>query len=162
MAYMTGKQKAAVLLSLLGQETASAVLQQLPEEMATYMTSGFSVPPTQEQIAMVLHELRSLPPVVEPKPPSPREESLTSVPSEKELNTLAGLAKYMPVKLMEFLKNERRQMIVFLLSQLEDPERCQWGEKLLSSSKPVRLSVNLAISKKIQPSLEAFIVEKLR
>ena len=161
MVYMTGKQKASVLLSLLGKDTASTILQQLDSPMSEYLTSGFATPPTQEQVALVLNELRSL-----PSPSSTDELALSDIPMKKaptpeDLTNLSELVKYDSLPVISLLKSERQQVITFLLSNIDESSQELVAPKLVGRSDQISLRFKLPIMEKIFTSLEKVIVHKL-
>jgi len=157
---MTGKQKSSVLLHLLGSDVSSAILQQLPENMAAYVTAGFLGKPSPEQISQVLHDLRSLPPGSNSSD-TVDESKLKKVPDEAELNTLSGLAKHYPQRFTELLKPERKQLQILFITKLPEELQQAFVKQLFGdlSFDPI---ANQPFTEKIYPHLESKLIEKLR
>ncbi|MFH1428258.1 MAG: hypothetical protein ABIH39_00770 [Candidatus Margulisiibacteriota bacterium] len=160
MVYMTGKQKASVLLSLIGKDTASVILQGLPVEMAEYLTAGFTGPPTPEQISLVLNELRALPPgssvnqdskAGQPKP----------VPPKETINKIEDVINYYPNQFIDLLKNERKQMIKFMISHFPEEVQLELASKLVPHEK-LKISPSIPIMDRIYVKCSEHIINKVR
>ena len=103
---LTGREKATILLSILGAETASRVLRYLPNELADLIAAGINHLPTPspEALSEVLGDYNSFLafPAPEPEPaplPPPPKKSYT------------------------FLMYERPQTTAFLISILPQEEK---------------------------------------
>jgi flagellar motor switch protein FliG len=103
---LSGREKATILLSILGAETASRVLRYLPNEIADLIAAGINHLPTPspEILTEVMGEYQSF--VAFPEaPPAP-----TQLPSRTRRN-------------YSFLMYERPQTVAFLISLLSPEEK---------------------------------------
>ena len=158
---MTGKQKASVLLHLLGSDVSSAILQELPENMAAYVTAGFIGKPSPEQISQVLHDLRSLPAGNNSNASIVDESAMKKVPDEAELNTLVGLAKHYQQRFLDILKLERKQLQILFLARLPEDIQQDYVQQLFGTQ-DLEMPKELPFMTKIYPELEKKLILKVK
>ncbi|MCX5726796.1 MAG: hypothetical protein NT030_06470 [Candidatus Saganbacteria bacterium] len=119
---LTGREKATILLSVLGAESSAKILRYLPEELADLIAAGVNNLPVPSKVAltMVLDEFSdfvSLPPsprrtqLAEAKRPEVRPRFEARTPSEVVMNTP-------PRVLTTLLFRERPQTLAFFLSNV--------------------------------------------
>lgn len=152
MNYLTGKQKAGILLKILGDETASIVLKQLPKDTARYLNSIIIKPPSYEDIVMILQELRSLPPA--------KQE--TKKAEKKEINNINDIARYYLDDLVKLLKNEREYIKKLVVLSLETDLQKPIAEKLLDRKTSIDDLVDLEISKDIISVIQQKVIQAFK
>lgn len=132
---LTGRQKATILLSLLGTEISSEILKFLPEDLSDAITSGMSsLPaPSPELISTVLEEFSGF--MTLPSAQSASEEPenrYSAAVSEKPAKTSAQetqrspydiLFYSQPRKIAAALSAERPCIVAFVLSVLPEVQR---------------------------------------
>ncbi len=129
---LSGREKATILLSILGADVSTRIIKFLPADMADLLVSGVNeLPkPSPESISAVMNEFRqafSLPgavrqPALEaaemapppPPPPPPREKPRELLKPNELLNQTSGRA------LTSILLKERPQTVAFVLMQLPE------------------------------------------
>ena len=126
---LSGREKATILLSILGADVSTRVIGFLPDDMADLLVSGVNdLPkPSPESISVVINEFRqalSLPgsarqPAIEAGTPASaqphqREKSREQMKPKELLNQMSGRA------LTSILIKERPQTVAFVLMQLPE------------------------------------------
>ncbi len=131
---LTGRQKATILLSLLGTEISSEILKFLPEDLSDAITSGMNnLPaPSPELISSVLKEFSgfmTLPPGQQDMPaqnksyvPEPEKKTKGSVP-DTQRSPYDILFYSQPRKIAAALSAERGWVVAFVLSILPEIQR---------------------------------------
>lgn len=122
---LTGREKATILLSLLGSELSSQILQNLPEEFADLIAAGVNNLPTPSSnvIASVLDEFASFMalPAAPPRrviEESSRPPSITTPPAEPKRSPYDILFYSPPRKVAVALSAERSYVTAYVLSIL--------------------------------------------
>ena len=173
---LTGRQKATILLSLLGTEISSEILKFLPEDLSDAITSGMNnLPaPSPELISSVLEEFSgfmTLPsakaaPVAEKKPYTPTGAQDKAPVQESPRSPYDILFYSQPRKIAAALSAERVWVVAFVLSVLPEvqrkevlsfmTERRSDLERMLKSLKnpPVREQVKESVVKILSGRLE--------
>ena len=132
---LTGRQKATILLSLLGTEISSEILKFLPEDLSDAITSGMSnLPaPSPELVSSVLEEFSgfmTLPPAQGTS--AAQEKHYTPAASEKPAKMPAQETKRSPYDILFYsqprkiaaaLSAERPWVVAFVLSILPEVQR---------------------------------------
>jgi len=149
---LTGREKATILLSVLGAESSAKILRYLPEELADLIAAGVNKLPVPSKSALtsVLDEfsdfvsllppppkrppqLEARRPEVKPQPkPKPKLESMT--PSEIVLNTP-------PRVLTTLLFRERPQTLAFFIANV--PQTI--GQEILTALPELRRDIELLL-----------------
>jgi len=138
---LTGREKATILLSILGAETSSRVLRYLPDELADLIAAGINHLPTPSTDALseVMGEYQSF---LALPPSAPPPSSLPSPPKRS----------------YAVLMYERPQTVAFLLSILPPEEKADALHALPRERGVVEDLLNL-----IRPNpLKARIEEQLK
>ncbi len=128
---LTGRQKATILLSLLGTEISSEILKFLPEDLSDAITSGMNnLPaPSPELISSVLEEFSgfmTLPPAqagasIPPRRyPASAEKPQKAPESETQRSPYDILFYSQPRKIAAALSAERPYVVAFVLSILPE------------------------------------------
>ena len=144
---LTGKEKARILLSMLGPESLSKLLKLLPEELSSLLKAKVKKlpPPSPEVLMSIVEEIQSIPAL-----PKGRKPQLPEAETEKG-RTGGGDILSTPSKVLgSRLLSERPQTIAFILSnfpkdKMKDiieylPEKRREVEVLLKSIKQNSLS----------------------
>jgi flagellar motor switch protein FliG len=126
---LSGREKATILLSILGADVSTRVIRFLPDDMADLLVSGVNdLPkPSPEAISVVINEFRrafSLPGAAGQSaieagtpasaPPPQREKPRAQMKPKELLNQMSGRA------LTSILLKERPQTVAFVLMQLPE------------------------------------------
>ncbi len=153
---LTGKEKAMILLSLLGSDAGEKLLHYLPPEVSDIIAESIDhLPtPTPSAIAEVLSEFReiSVPEEFEGRPPIPsiREEA-------EELTGIDAVLKTPPRILTTLLLKERPQTIAFLLSELPYPQ----ASEILSNLPEARREIEILMKGLKKSPFTSKIKEKI-
>lgn len=121
---LTGREKATLLLAIIGPQKASQVLRRLPEEVSDILASRIaSLPqPSQEQVSFMWSELsRNI--LAAPKifQALPTPEKVESVEIPVDMNDpYARLNAMLPFKLVEILKNEKPRVQKIVISLMNE------------------------------------------
>lgn len=144
---LSGKEKAIILLSIIGADASAKILSSMPQGMASELLSQIrSAPrPSQESVSQVVSDFRrfmALPPAdraSEAAQPEARPEKKRNLKPGDLLSNVPGRA------LIPVLLRERPQTIAFVLNELPDgrvaevltylPEQRREVEYLLHSMK---------------------------
>ncbi len=115
---LTGKEKALVFLSTLGDEVSAKVLRCLPDKLAAKISAELAAfpGPTPEAIALVFKELNkfALATVDRPKLTGVVESEASTEP----IDSLSHLGRKTPQQLFSLLHEEEPQVLAYVLSYL--------------------------------------------
>lgn len=131
---LTGRQKATILLSLLGTEISSEILKFLPEDLSDAITSGINnLPaPSPELISSVLEEFSgfmTLPSAKQPqgagtKPYQEYQNVKDKSPAQETQRSPYDILFYsQPRKIAAALSAERTWVVAFVLSIIPEVQR---------------------------------------
>lgn len=165
---LSGREKATIFLSILGTETASAILRYLPKELADAITASINhLPtPTPEALFEVFEDFKSY--VALPSS-SKSQEIPIFTPGNKNIDINATpeekLASSSPKKIAYLLADERPQIAAFMLSTFPPMQR----EEILMNITAGREQIDILLknikpspyTKKIQEKLTDYFAEKV-
>lgn len=125
---LTGREKATILLSVLGTETSAKILRHLPEELADLIAAGVNKLPTpsKEALSTVLSEFgefMALP--SPPKGPAAIEARKLERPRAEAKTSMDIILSTSSRVLSTLLFKERPQTIAFLLSNLPQTQAAE-------------------------------------
>lgn len=173
---LTGRQKATILLSLLGAEISSQILKFLPEELQDLITSGMNnLPaPSPELISSVINEFSgfmALPSGKEEVNNIPKKVVDTDVPkvTKTQHETLKNpydiLFYTQPRKVAAALSAERIPIIAFVLSILPDVQRKEvlsyFGDKKTEIEKNIKMLKNSSLKDQIKDTIVKILTVRL-
>ncbi len=160
---LSGKEKAMVFLTALGDEASAKLLQCLPDAAAQRISRelNFFPKPNKEMIAYVMKELSKL-----ALSPAPEERTAMAATIEQQLSEqkkpavvelqLPPLEKLTPQELLQKLQNEQVQTIAYVLSLLSEGHREHFYQ-LLSPGRRTEIS-NLPV---IPVSIQKMMSERI-
>ncbi len=174
---LTGREKATILLSILGTDLSGEVLKHLPDELADLITSGINNLPTPSPLAIssILEEFSNFftlqakqKKVLQEPAPEPEqndqiirndERKTQEIPMESNKSDLDKIFYSSPKKIAIALSAERPSVVAFILSLLPPvhinevlsfmTDRKKEVEELLKSMKTN--SINESLREKIVP-----------
>ncbi len=168
---LSGREKATILLSILGTESSAKILRRLPDELADLIAAGVDHLPTPspEALLAVLEDFNrylSLPPSYHPEAAGNAAVADNGNKNRVYQDPKALLLASSPKKIALNLVHERPQLIAFIVSLLPAgqaadvmaylPEQRKEVESLLRDIKKIPLS------NKIESKVLETLAEKLR
>ena len=163
---LSGKEKAMIFLSALGDDASAKVLECLPEQISRKIADelNFYPKPSKEMIAHVFKELNKL--ALSPAPEERSrmadqiEQQLTNVKKPVEALPVHPLEGLSPTDLLHTLQNEQVQTIAYVLSLLSEGARERFYQ-LLSPGRRTEISnlqvAELTLQKKAAAQVIALI-----
>ncbi len=176
---LTGRQKATILLSLLGPELSGLILKFLPEDLQDAITSGMnSLPaPSPELISSVIKELSgfmALPSAVQETPVTTKQNNISEparvvnvkpTQSETPRSPYDILFYSQPKKVAAALSAERVPVIVFVLSILPEVQRKEvlnyFGDKKIEFERMIKTIKNTLVKEKIKENVVKILSARL-
>lgn len=131
MADLTGKEKALIFLSTLGDEVSRKVLSCLPDKISQRISNELnSFPkPSPDAVAFVFKELNKI--ALTARTESPRLSGPVEPEAEIEhLDSLSHLGRKNPRELVSILQEESAQTVAFILSYLTPSRQTNFLELL--------------------------------
>jgi len=128
---LSGREKATILLSILGADASSKILDYLPDDMADMLASGVNnLPkPSPEMLTSIMNEFKnyvSLPPGGSRAQAAPSPQASSAAKPKAQAGTPADvLSRASGRMLVPILLRERPQTIAFVLNQLSDQKTAE-------------------------------------
>lgn len=131
---ISGKEKALIFLSTLGDEVSAKVLNCLPDKLSSRITEELAnfTEPTPAAVAFVFKALNKFALTSAPKPKL--MGAVESQVSTEQLDSLSQLGRKTPQQLMSILQNEQPQTTAYIMSYLSSSLRERFYQ-LLSPGK---------------------------
>ncbi len=172
---LSGREKATILLSILGVNTSAKILERLPDEIADFLAAGVNdLPkPSPDAISRVLAEFRQFvalpsaprPPAIEGAVPSagsqarPREAQPSSGKPRDIISRVPGRV------LIPILLRERPQTIAFVLGELPQARVAEILTYLPEQRREVEYLLNTInknpLTEKIKGDVLEYVAKKL-
>ena len=164
---LEGREKATILLSILGADISQKIINYLPEDMADLLVSGVNnLPkPSPEMLSSVLTEMQQS--LALPSASKPIEAAMPKQPAAKKpTGTPSSILKQVSSRaLTSVLLSERPQTIAFVLTQLPDSRVSEVLTYLPEQRREVEYLINTIqsnpLSEKIKESVLANVASKL-
>jgi len=123
MAELSGKEKALVFLSSLGDDVSAKVLECLPDKISSKITNelnNFSEP-SPDAVALVFKELSRF--AIDHVKAQSLPHTVDQAADIEHLDSLSQLDRKSPKELLDILQDEKPQTIAFIMSYLSNNSR---------------------------------------